>query len=1451
MKMRNQHKRTLRLPNWASQCMSWFSVRVHNLTRRQRIICATISGVIVLAAVVPTVQTIIDAYRYQLSSSMTALIGTVNQNLAAKLTYDSQHSQWQFNKATAGSSSMPAALMAQIGGGGKNDTSLYRTDFSRNPKKGITFTDSQTNLSFTMTPEFKLHEGRAENGRLVYPMNGGAKLIYSVKNNGMKEDIVLPKFIGKELAYSYKMNLPKTLEAKILDDGSVGIYSADPALFTSISTTTEMDADKLKSAREYEKNHLLFGIPAPVIAQSGGKKTKATAKFGLKGDVLTVTARNMDTVAYPASIDPSIVVTSTSDFMSGNNDDNISFDTSGQISRNLIGGGIGTWGTTTSLSSASNAVASAAYNGFMYTAGGTANGSSVYYAAINSNSSLGSWTSTSSLNTPRSYAGAAAYNGYLYAWGGYNTSTSSVNASVEYAKINSDGSLGTWQTAASMATGVCRAANVAYNGYLYALGGSTSPGSGCDSSSGGGINTVQYAQLKADGTVGTWQTTTNVAYGTSNQVIGAMAGAYNGYMYVLGGASNSASSSYANVQFAPIAQDGTLGSWTATASLPSAMYTAGFTIYDGYLYLLSNQSSSTTTYYTQAFVDGTVNTWFQTTKPLATGRWGGAATSYNGAIYYIGGNGATASVEYATLLAQMAIDDQPGVTSGFTTSRERAAAVAYNGCVYNLGGYGGSGNNYVNYTQYAPVNADGNITTAWPNQAFNTARADLAAVAYKGYLYVIGGYDSTNYYNTVQYAAINNDCSLGTWTSTTAFDTAGNARGGITAFAYNGYIFVTGGVNGSGNFSAVRSAPLNSNGTVGSWSATTSLPSAMNRHRTVVWGNRLYLLGGTTIALPNPNNGASTGSRPTGSGSANTYVATINDNGTIGSWTSATSLPYDIYEFGAEAMGGYLFVLGGFGSTGVSSITYRAKINSDGTLGNWALLYDRGSGFKIASESLVVQNGTMYTLGGRNDTSLTNTNRNVATSMIYAPNGGSGATGAWSSSSSLPAARSQAGSTAYNGYAYVTGGSSDGGTTLTDSVAYSKFSSQDGSLGSFLTDSHTLSSARMLASTVAYNGYLYSLGGKTSSSYYGNVQYAPIGSSGALTDNFSTSSTGFTTGSGSDTGRAGACTAIYNGRMYAIGGWDGTTYYNTARYTTIDSNTGALGSWSDSGHNFTNGRYGSSCFAANGYMYVLGGRDGSTNYNDVHVAPINSDGTLGTWVRTTDFNGARSHFVAGYNNGFVYLYGGCTTSACTAGYSDTQYASIGLDGKITTWQYRATTNTSNAPYLTTGFTYNGRIYQLGGMLSSSASATTTYVSTRVMARTAHYSKLIDLGQLSKISSIIYNGQVINSYAPGASPVSVQSVKSNGDYFSALPSSNINPGSDTCDATNPAYTRYVRVSITLDNTTSSLYADTSAYQAYLSDLTVNYTPVHTSPDTRLAHGKYFQNESLQPLDTCGA
>ena len=101
-------------------------------------------------------------------------------------------------------------------------------------------------------------------------------------------------------------------------------------------------------------------------------------------------------------------------------------------------------------------------------AAGTAT-ASVYYAQLNTNGTIGTWTATTALPTVNYAATSAAYNGYIYEIGGYNGST--YYNTVYYAPINANGTIGAWTASTPIPAASDVATSIVYNGYLYEIGG--------------------------------------------------------------------------------------------------------------------------------------------------------------------------------------------------------------------------------------------------------------------------------------------------------------------------------------------------------------------------------------------------------------------------------------------------------------------------------------------------------------------------------------------------------------------------------------------------------------------------------------------------------------------------------------------------------------------------------------------------------------------------------------------------------------------------------------------------------------------------------------------------------------------------------------------------------------------------------------------------------------------
>jgi hypothetical protein len=121
------------------------------------------------------------------------------------------------------------------------------------------------------------------------------------------------------------------------------------------------------------------------------------------------------------------------------------------------------------------------------------------------------------------------------------------------------------------------------------------------------------------------------------------------------------------------------------------------------------------------------------------------------------------------------------------------------------------------------------------------------------------------------------------------------------------------------NLSTVYTAPINADGTLGVWTTGTSLPAAVSHSQAIVTKNRVYLLGGSV----------------NGSTSSTVHTAPINADGTLGTWTTGTSLPAAVYDSQAIVTKNRVYLLGGRDvNNNPTNVVYTAPINADGTLGD-------------------------------------------------------------------------------------------------------------------------------------------------------------------------------------------------------------------------------------------------------------------------------------------------------------------------------------------------------------------------------------------------------------------------------------------------------------------------------------------------------------------------------------
>jgi len=171
-------------------------------------------------------------------------------------------------------------------------------------------------------------------------------------------------------------------------------------------------------------------------------------------------------------------------------------------------------------------------------------------------------------------------------------------------------------------------------------------------------------------------------------------------------------------------------------------------------------------------------------------------------------------------------------------------------------------------------------------------------------------------------------------------------------------------------------------------------------------------------------------------------------------------------------------------------------------------------------------------------------------------------------------------------------------------------------------------------------------------------------------------------------GRAAHSCVVHNGFLYVIGGTDGSTQYdlNDVLYAGINGD-GSLQNWQTT-TSFPEGRSNHTSIVHNGRLYLIGGWDPVVRYSN-----INGDGTIGTWDSTLALpEGRLAHSTVVYKN-YVYILGGYTDAVQT-GLDDVIFAEINPDGTLSDWQ--STTSFQNKRFDHCSIVYNDKIYIIGG-----------------------------------------------------------------------------------------------------------------------------------------------------------
>lgn len=1296
---------SFRLPQIPKRIQRWVSVFRDT---RVRVGMGIIALVLVAAQLIVIIEPHLINHTYALGSAGN-LLESKDAFLGGKLVHDVKNKEFNFN-----ANFKPGSEQADTSGGPTISAVAHE-----DPAKGLRVSDPITGTDFTIKPASPLLDGRQDGDRVVYPLRDGTGwLVYTMRATSVKEDIVLDHANGNTMVMEYELALGDMFEAHLEKDGSVGVYGSNLPIGGQVSTSSEKDAELLTKARKKAaKDTLMYSIPAPVAYGPEKSNPGISVHYELAGSHLKTVATNLKKGKYPLTIDPTVTVTAQTDlFRDTNPESNTDFNaTSGNISRGAVTGGvIPAWTTNANNNVTARLMhGGTIYDDYAYVAGGAGNNSTnnlntVEYARLSTvNSSIGTWGSTTALPTALSRFQLIAYNGYLYAVGGATATTNcaTVSSAVYYTRIQTNGQLsGTWNTASNaLPAALCGIGAAVYNGKMYVAGGRSG------SATTNGVTTVYYASFLPNGDIGSWTTEDSVLpaarYDADLQV-------YNGYLYIIGG--SLAGTPTNTVLYAPLAADGsvygtTSASWKSASSFGTPRNNLGSTFSatnDGFMYVQGGCATFGTQSCTairneiqvaQINGDGSLGPWSDVATTIASlSRVGNTIQIWRGTVYSFAG---CTSMVASTM----------SCTSGSTINTQSYSKVSTPG-------------------QVGPLNT----TTAAPV----TLYAHGAAVN-NGFLYIVGGC-ITNSCQTgtadttgnVSYAALNADGTVGAWTTDSTNRVNGaTGLGWFSLSVFNNYLYVSGGYNNNGNgttgnvaSSNIYYVKLNANGSLASgWTTSaTALSSARYSNSSVAYRGFLFVFGGCTN---------------TGAGAGCLTYQTTTDRFTLDPTTGAPSarqtsnatvaaLPTAKAAMAAALYNGYVYLAGGAATgSGQTDVILYARITDAGAIASWINGASGTTGTLVnvlRRASAVAINGYLYVVGGHDggtnttygdieigkiNVSTGNIDNNFTNSVIQV-------TPRWDGRAAFA-----------NGYIYNTGGCSSGappascGTRSSLNEYVEVFNAGNKGTSTWSSPANVYTTNRGNLTATAYEGYIYIAGGCTSvtvgttfangfcSTGNNTTAYAalnPDGSIGAWTagPNLTASNS-----------RVGGCLVADNNTLYYVGGEDSSvTAVNSVLYSQIGG-SGVPGSWAATTTNLTGARAWHGCTIFADRIYVTGGEDSTaTEQSNVLYSPdISAGGNItGSWTTSaTAFTGARAHHVTVAVAGYLFVIGG--DNGGTNALFDVQSVQLSPStGALTgSWQY--SNEMPQGVSYQSGYAANGYIYLFGGRTTATNCINNTYV----------------------------------------------------------------------------------------------------------------------------------------------
>jgi N-acetylneuraminic acid mutarotase len=299
----------------------------------------------------------------------------------------------------------------------------------------------------------------------------------------------------------------------------------------------------------------------------------------------------------------------------------------------------------------------------------------------------------------------------------------------------------TWhQNPIPLPTPTARHASVVHNGRIYVIGGYD------------GVNqfdNVSFGQIRANGEIDAWNQTTPLP----ERRAGAAAVVWNNFVYVIAGAGPTweGRSEQNTIFYAQIMSDGSIGNWTLDQYLlPERLVSHTAVVWNERIYVLggwNGYSPQNEIYYTEINpANGSLaHAWTQNPRNLPFQWESTTALVHDGTILMIGGwYGATGPAHGKVMNASVEADGTIGIWDDTPPDLPEArelirAGVLIGDCIYVVGGRSGSGTTV--FAEKTVYTAKFSIAHWTEVQSIPEGRRHHSVVAFNGRIYVIGGGD--------------------------------------------------------------------------------------------------------------------------------------------------------------------------------------------------------------------------------------------------------------------------------------------------------------------------------------------------------------------------------------------------------------------------------------------------------------------------------------------------------------------------------------------------------------------------------------------------------------------------------------------------------------------------------------------------------------------------------------